>query len=292
MRIITKNDNIIVEDVQDFDLSETLECGQCFRFDKVGENDYILVAMNRLLHVSQDGNNVTFHETDRSEYDRIWKNYFDMERDYGYIKNELKSKNGKISDAISSQGGIRILNQEFDEVLISFIISQNQRIPRIKKIIAAICEKYGDKVGEYGGKDYYSFPDRKTLANITKEQFHECKTGFRDQYLCGAAKAIASGEIDGSELKNMSREEAEKKLTSLKGVGNKVADCTLLFGLGFREAFPVDVWIKKIMEEIYFGKETKKETIRKFAADAFGEYGGYAQQYLFAYAREKASNKQ
>lgn len=288
MVIISEKNNIIVEDVSDFELTQTLECGQCFRYDKVGDNDYVIVAMNKMLHIEQKGNNIIFYNTSSEEYHDIWEKYFDLDRDYGKIKRELIKRDKKISDAIATQGGIHILNQEFDEVLISFIISQNQQIPRIRKIISTICERYGEIVGEYNGKNYYSFPDRSKLSQISEEEFRECKTGFRAAYLYGASKALAEGVIDGNALRFMDRKEAEESLVSLKGVGKKVADCTLLFGLGFRSAFPIDVWIKRTMEEIYFNKETKKEIIQEFANTAFGEYGGYAQQYLFAYAREKS----
>ncbi len=288
MRIISENGNIIVENVQDFNLGQTLECGQCFRYDRIDADDYIIVAMKRMLHIKQQDDSLILYNTSEREYKRIWEKYFDLERDYGEIKRELVSRDDKIADAIEAQGGIRILNQEFDEVLISFIISQNQQIPRIRKIIATICERYGDKIGTYREKDYYSFPDKYRLAELTEEDFRDCKTGFRAAYLYGASKALADGTIDGSILASMNRNEAEETLKSLKGVGKKVADCTLLFGLGFKAAFPIDVWVKRVMEEIYFGRETKKEEIQKFADKAFGEYGGYAQQYLFAYAREKS----
>lgn len=292
MRINYKNGNIIVEDVMDFDLGETLECGQCFRYDKIGNNDYIIVAMKRMLHISQEGRILTFYNTSRQDYEEIWEDYFDLKRDYGKIKSILFEKDSKIKDAIMSQGGIRILNQEFDEVLMSFIISQNQQIPRIRKIISTICERYGDEAGTYNGQVYYTFPDKKRLAAISEEEYRECKTGFRASYLYGAAQALADGTINGEELRKLSRQEAEQKLQQIRGVGKKVADCTLLFGLGFRAAFPIDVWIKRIMEELYFGKEVKKEAIQEYACTAFGEWGGYAQQYLFAYAREnKSKNK-
>lgn len=292
MRINYKNENIIVEDVEDFVLSQTLECGQCFRYDKIGDNDYIIVAMNKMLHIKQEEQTLTLYNTTEDDYKNIWEDYFDLKTDYGAIKKILLEKDDKIKDAIDTQGGIRILNQEFDEVLMSFIISQNQQIPRIRKIISEICERYGDEAGTFNGKTYYTFPDKMKLAEITEEEYRECKTGFRASYLYGAAQMLKDSSINGEELKNLDRDEAEQKLTGIRGVGKKVADCTLLFGLGFKAAFPIDVWIKRIMEELYFGKEVKKEVIQEYAAKCFGEWGGYAQQYLFAYAREnKSKNK-
>ncbi len=289
---ITRDDkNIIIQDIKDFTLSQTLECGQCFRYDKISEEDYIIVAWKRMLHLRQENDTITFYNTSTEEYETIWKNYFDIDRDYGKIKEILKADDENMTKAIATQGGIRILNQEFNETLISFIISQNQQIVRIRQIIAALCEKYGEPLGEYEGKTYYSFPDTDVLANITEEGYRECKAGFRAKYLCEAAKALQSGSVSGELLRQMTREEAQEQLIGLKGVGKKVSDCTLLFGLGFREAFPVDVWVKRIMEELYFGRDVKKELIQEFACEKFGKYGGYAQQYLFAYARENANKK-
>ena len=291
MRIISENNNVIIKNIKDFTLSQTLECGQCFRYDKISDEEYIIVAFNRMLHINQEKDSLIFHNTTEEEYENVWKQYFDIERDYGKIKEILKKNDENMTKAIALQGGIRILNQEFRETLISFIISQNQQIVRIRQIIAVLCEKYGEPVGEYKGKTYYSFPDTDVLADIPEEGYRECKAGFRAKYLFEAAKILKSGELDEKKLRQMTREEAGLKLTALKGVGKKVSDCTLLFGLGFREAFPVDVWVKRIMEELYFNKDVKKEQIQKFAGEKFGKYGGYAQQYLFAYARENADKK-
>lgn len=288
MVIISKDNNIIIESQKDFVLSHILECGQCFRFEKLDEEEYIIVAKGKMLHIKQDNDVVTLFDTTMEEFDNIWKQYFDLDTDYSQIKEVLIARNNTMQEVVGFQSGIRILNQDFNETLISFIISQNQQIPRIKKIIATICERYGDIVGEYNGKKYYSFPDTLTLSRITEEEFRECKAGFRAAYLCGAANALYKGELTEKELKKMTREEARIKLTALKGVGNKVADCTLLFGLGFREAFPVDVWIQRIMQERYFDGEATKEEIQAFAKENFGDYGGYAQQYLFVFARGNA----
>ena len=172
-------------------------------------------------------------------------------------------------------------------MLISFIISQNKQIPHIKQLVKRISENYGEYIGEVNGEKYYSFPDADILGNITEQDFRAMKTGFRAPYLYDAAQKLSKGEITAEKLKGLSEKETRKKLLEIKGVGEKVANCVMLFSLGFRDAFPIDVWMKRIMETLYFnGMDTPKEKIQEFAKELYGEYGGYAQQYLFCYGRE------
>lgn len=292
MKMNISNNNVVVQNIMDFDLGQTLECGQCFRFDKIGENEYIIVAKNKLLRVRQVEDNITFYNTSIWEYENIWKKYFDLENDYKKIKNWLLSKDDSLKEAIESKSGVRILNQDFFEMLITFIISQNKQIPHIKTIIQSISECYGEKIGVFNGKTYYNFPTPKQLKKVSEQDFRELKAGFRAPYLVDACKKVNEGFILEEKLLELSNEEILKTLVTIKGVGEKIANCVLLFGLSRRDAFPIDVWIKRIMEYIYYKKETKKEVIQKFALEQYGEYGGYAQQYLFYYARDnKISNQ-
>ena len=275
-----------LKNVCDFDLAQTLECGQCFHFVKLDENDYVLTAKGRLLHVSQQADTVTFYDTEEDEYVNVWKDYFDMDRDYSEIKNKLLEKDDKLKDAIESMWGVRILNQDFFETLISFIISQNKQIPHIKKIVADISAKFGTYKGTYGGTDMYTFPTLEQLADASEEDFKELKTGFRAPYIMDAIRRNMAGQFDRNELKSMDYDSCIKELMAIKGVGEKVANCVCLFGLGKKEAFPVDVWIKRIMETMYFGGvDTPKDKIAAFAKEQFGELGGFAQQYLFYYGK-------
>ena len=237
-----------------------------------------------------NGKNVTFHDTTIEEYDEIWADYFDLDRDYGEIKRYLLNKDEILVPAIEKKWGVRILNQEFSETLMSFIISQTKQIPQIKQVVNDISRKYGKYVGEYNGEKYYAFPDIKSLKKITEEQFIECKAGFRAKYLVNASLFL-SEDMNKDYFASYTYEEAKKVLTSIKGVGEKVANCVLLFSLGYRNAFPVDVWIKRTMEELYFKKETSKDVIQKFGEEKFGEYGGYAQQYLFYYGKTSLTKK-
>ena len=167
-RIEIENKNTIIKEITDFDLEQTLECGQCFRFYKQDEEDYVVVAFNKLLHIKQSGNQLIFFNTEKPDVENIWIPYFDLERDYNEIKSFLLKKDSKLEEAIKEKWGIRILNQEFYETLISFIISQNKQIPHIKQLVRRISEEYGEYLGEVNGERYYSFPDVKTLGTITE----------------------------------------------------------------------------------------------------------------------------
>lgn len=285
MKIIEEKGNLILEDVADFELADIFDCGQCFRWDRVDDCSYIGVACGRALLVEKDGNNVILHGTTADEFDRIWRNYFDFDRDYTAIKNTLAA-DSIMAEAMVFGKGIRILRQEPFESLISFIISASNNIPRIKGIITRLCENFGEPVF-YMGNIYYTFPTPETLAKLELEQLSVIRAGFRDKYILAAAQAVANGEVDLTKIAQLNSAEAKTELMKLSGVGSKVSDCVLLFGLGKCDSFPIDVWVKRIMEHCYFGgKETKPADIAAYAAEHFGEYGGFAQQYLFFWARE------
>lgn len=287
MKILADNKNTIIENIEDFDLAQTLECGQCFRFYKQAENDYVIVAYKSLLHIKQEEDKLIFYNCNEDMVRKLWIPYFDLERNYSEIKAYLLKQDNKLESAIREKYGVRILNQEFHEMLISFIISQNKQIPHIKQLVMRISENYGEYLGTVNDVDYYSFPDIEALEKITEEDFREMKTGFRAPYLRDAVCRLGDGRISKDSMKGLSEVETRKKLMEIKGVGEKVANCVMLFSLGFRDAFPIDVWIKRIMENLYFdGKDTSKEEIQEFASKLYGEYGGYAQQYLFCFGRD------
>lgn len=288
MKVIEENGNVFLQEVQDFNIGQTLECGQCFHFKKITEGEYGISAYGRLLHVRQDSENpqsVILMDTTMEEYQNVWEDYFDFKRDYGAIKKALLAKDSELKDAIDTMWGVHILNQDFFEILLSFILSQNKQIPHIKKIVEDISREYGCFLGKIGNEEFYSFPDVNTLKEVTEEDFRKLKAGFRAPYLCDAVKKIYDGRIEKEIFEGMNSEEAMKELMKIKGVGEKVASCVMLFSLGKRDAFPVDVWIKRIMEYLYFHEDTDKETIRRKALGMYGEYGGYAQQYLFYYGK-------
>ena len=276
----------VINTPEDFNLKETLECGQCFHFNSIDENEYVLTAYDNMLHIRQDEKQLIFYNTDEEQYQKLWKRYFDLERDYGSIKRELLKKDDKLEEAITVMSGVRILNQEFFETLISFIISQNKQIPHIKKIVADISESYGTYKGEVKGIPMYAFPEVSQLRRAGLEDLKELKTGFRAPYIYDAVSRVYEGSISYDELVKLDSAAGIEKMCEIKGVGNKVASCVSLFALGKRDSFPIDVWIKRIMEYLYFdGEEVSKDNIARLAKERFGELGGYAQQYLFYYGK-------
>lgn len=273
------NNKIVMTEFFDFNIEEILECGQCFRFEKIEQNYYTIVANRRVLNIKQFYDKVEFYPCNKSDFENIWINYFDLKTDYTKIKSILKTDK-VLNDAINFAPGIRILNQEPFECLISFIISQNNRIPMIKKVIKNISENFGDEL-----EGNFLFPTPKQFLNVTEENLRQCKTGFRDKYIMDAVYKINNMEISLENMFNISSEQAKQQLMNIKGVGSKVADCVLLFSLKKLDVFPTDVWIKRIMEYFYFDKcDTNIKTIHTFAKEKWGNLAGYAQQYLFYYA--------
>ena len=283
MNIYEKNSDLILENTEDFDLKQIFDCGQCFRWDKY-DAGYIGIAYGLPLYITQHEKTLTLHDTALAAWDSVWRDYFDADRDYGRIKHAL-SADPVMKNAISFGEGIRILNQDPFECLISFIISASNNIPRIKKIINALCESFGDKK-EYMGQCFYTFPSPERLAALELSDLSVIKAGFRDKYILATAKCVSDGMIDLNCLKKASYEYAKSQLLKLSGVGNKVADCVLLFSLGKYSSFPIDVWIKRIMEYCYTGGEQPRDAIAALADKKFGALGGFAQQYLFYWARE------
>lgn len=293
MKIIEHGRDLQVINLTSFDLEQTLECGQCFHFEKIDDHEYAIVAKNRLLHAFQDETGVIFYETTRQDFEDVWKNYFDLERDYDRIKEELASLDERLSIPVEKMWGVRILNQDFFETLMSFIISQNKQIPHIKQIVFAISKEYGENVGKLNEKEYFSFPECSKLRKMASEDdFRRLKAGFRAPYLMDAINKVSLGIIDEERMRKTDMSRCMAELMMIKGVGEKVANCVSLFALGHREAFPVDVWIKRMMEQMYFdGKDTKKDVIERFATKHFKELGGYAQQYIFYYGRNESLKK-
>lgn len=284
MDIKIHGNDLIVTGLRDFNLNHIFDCGQCFRFNRLDDTTYFGIAKGRALRISQVGDEVTLYSTTEDDFKNIWFDYFDLGRDYGKIKSRL-SLDPVMKEAISYGDGIRILNQDLWEAVISFIISASNNIPRIKGIIERFCAAFGEEI-EYIGNIYYSFPDILKTASLSKEDLSVIRAGYRDKFIMDAADKFKNGALSDEYIKSLSTSDAKKALMSINGVGNKVSDCILLFGLSRVDSFPVDVWIKRIMEYCYFDGEQSIDTISRFAAEHFGDIGGFAQQYLFFYARE------
>lgn len=270
MKITAKNNNIVIEELENFTLEQTLDCGQAFRWQAIDETTWHGVAFGKYLKLGMCENILTLYDVSLEEFNTVWKSYLDLERDYKNIISILSS-DPTLKAATSYAGGIRILNQEPWEALCSFIISQNNNIPRIKGIITRLCENFGEEICD----GHYSFPTAEKIASLSLEDLAVLRSGFRAKYILDAAKKVSSGEINLEKLKTMDIDAARNELMTIYGVGAKVADCALLFGLGHIDAFPKDVWIKRVMERLFDGE---------LPSCAKG-YSGIAQQYLFHFAR-------
>lgn len=276
IQVIYLNDITLLKNTKNFDIKQIFECGQAFRFNIAKDGGYEGVAFGKYLKVEQSGNDVTIHAS-KEDVDNIWHSYFDLDRDYESIISALSSD--EVIRAASLYGsGIRILNQDTFECLISFIISQSNNIPRIKGIIERLCENFGDKINSLDGKTFFSFPTLKRLSDVSIDDLSVIRAGFRAKYIRDAVDKINSGDVDLCSLKNIDVSLGREQLKKIYGVGDKVANCVLLFGAGKADAFPVDTWIKKAISKFYEG--------RNFDPSDFGPYCGLAQQYLFYYARE------
>lgn len=245
-------------------LAETLDCGQCFRWKQESDGSFTGMAGRHSLHISENN----FEEVVK---DKFWGNYFDMGLDYGEIRENFRKLNPELKRAVEFAPDIRILNQEPWEAMCSFIISQCNNIGRIKGIISRLCAAYGEEVDN----GLYAFPHPERLAGLENQDLLKLGCGFRAPYIIDAAQRVVSGEIDFTELKKMPLAAARKKLTVVHGIGPKVADCTLLYGLHRLESFPMDVWMKRAMKGLFPDK----------TPEYFGSYAGIAQQYIYYYSR-------
>ena len=291
MKIYENKNTVILEGVSDFHPKHIFECGQCFRWKAQDDGSYTGVAKGRVINVSREGDKVYFKNTNLEDFNKIWKEYFDLDKDYTQIKNELSKIDKYLEKATEFGWGIRLLKQDPWEMIISFIISSNNRIPMIQKAIGLLSEHYGEFIEEYREVKYYSFPKPESLNGLTVDDLSGCKTGFRAKYIIAAAEIVASKEIDIYALKSMDTEVARKELMRFAGVGPKVSDCIMLFSMGKQDAFPIDVWVKRVMEHFYLDEDTKLKDIQIYADEKFGDLAGFAQQYLFYYARELGIGK-
>lgn len=271
---------ITVAAPQDFSVAQTFDCGQCFRFDPTeggdGASDVSGVAFGKSVRIRQSGNTVTIYGATAEDYFDIWRSYLGFDTDYSLLAADILAHfpTGSVMTAAAEYGkGIRILAQDPFETLISFIISQNNNIPRIKKLVEALCRAAGEKID--GSR--YAFPTPEAIISLGEDGLRELKTGFRAGYIFDAAKKAKSGEIDFEEISSAENTSAASDmLQKIKGVGPKVAACTLLFGFKRLDAFPVDVWIKRSFANHFGGS---------LDINSLGNYAGLAQQYLFYYER-------
>lgn len=269
MKVKYIGNDIVLEDIRCLDLDLTLDCGQAFRWEEQEDGSWSGVAKGVFLNISKTDDTVLLKNTTKENFENIWLDYFDFNKDYVKICDTLK-QDSLLAPTVDEYYGIRILNQDSWEALCSFVISQQNNIKRIKGIISRLCQTYGDEISN----GFYSFPSAERLSSLTVEDFEKLGMGYRAKYLEKLSKSVAGGKIDLEKIKALTLDEARKELLNIYGVGIKVANCALLFGFGFYDAFPVDVWMKRVME--YYPDGLPK---------CFDGIGGIAQQYLFHWAR-------
>ncbi len=278
--------NKLTLDIKNFDVEAIFTCGQCFRFEKEDDGSFTAIANGKVINLSKDGDKITFLNVSKEEFESIWKNYFDIERDYDVIAEKL-SQNPVLKESVEFGRGIRILRQPFFECMLSFIISANNNIPRIQKIINKLSMLFGEKI-LYDGREYFAFPKPEALANIDEESLKDLHAGYRTKYIVKAVRQYLKGEVSEEKIMALPWKEARTELMKISGVGPKVADCILLFSFGRFEVFPTDVWVKRVMGELF---DCDEKNATKKGMELFGEYAGIAQQYLFYKRREMRTDK-
>ena len=280
-----------IENIKSFELADIFDCGQCFRWNKQEDGSYTGIFRKNVMNVQKQGNTVTFKGICDGDIKEIVEDYFDLNRNYEEIKNKLSQIDENVKTSIEYGQGIRILNQDLWEMIISYIISANNNIPRIKGIIERLSKTYGQEI-EWNGEKYYTFPTAEELKDVSVEDYRKLGAGFRDIRLYETVHIILDKEVDLKEMQNNPNTlEVREQLLTLAGVGPKVADCILLFSTLKRfEVFPIDVWVRRVMNELYIKNEDEtkvnKKEIEKLAHEKCGNLAGIAQQYLFYWKRE------
>ena len=291
----------VLKNPNSFNLEHIFECGQCFRWNKIDSNKYIGVIKNAVIQVEKDKLDYIFTgeiskilgSENIDSFENIIKYYFDLDTNYSLYKEKLSKIDKYLEESIKFGDGIRILKQDLWECIISFIISANNNIPRIKKIIERICYNYGEKI-VFNGNEYYTFPSPEALSKASVQDLRNLGLGFRDERVYNTTKKILSKEVDLDTIYNMNNtEKMREELLKLDGVGPKVADCILLFALKRLDVFPVDVWVRRVMNDLYIHNENEekvnKNQIKKLAESKFLGLSGIAQQYLFYWKREQGA---
>lgn len=264
---------MVRKQIENFDLEQICNSGQCFRMKKLEENKYRIIVGARYLDIYQkDGESIFYCCSE--EFTEVWEEYFDLKRDYKFYIEKINSRDMYLLNAAKSGEGIRILKQDLWEMIVSFLISQQNNIVRIRKCIENICREYGEEKITASGEHYYAFPKAEAFACLEEDDLKACNLGYRSKYVVRAAKAVVAGEIDLQAIEKMKYAKAKEELLKIFGVGVKVADCICLFGLHHLEAFPVDTHINQALEKHYK---------RGFPKRRYKGFEGVLQQYIFYY---------
>ena len=285
-----KEQQYIIKNPKCFNLKDIFTCGQCFRWEENEDKSYTGIVKENVINIKEQGNDYVIKSVGNDEIEKLVIDYFDLNRDYKALQEKLSKIDENMEKSIKYGQGIRLLNQDLWETLISFIISANNNIPRIQKIIKRLSKNFGKKI-IFENNEYYTFPTAQKLKDVTIEKYRELGLGFRDKRIYETTQIILENKVNLQELENNPNTlEVRETLLTLPGVGPKVADCILLFSdLKRLEVFPIDVWVNRVMNELYIhGDENKisKKQIEQIAKEKFGNLAGLAQQYLFYWRRE------
>ncbi|MGI5878703.1 MAG: DNA-3-methyladenine glycosylase family protein [Christensenellales bacterium] len=257
--------------IDHFDLMQIARSGQCFRMNPIGVGRFAVIAGEMRVVVSQSGRMFRF-ECGRDEYERVWRRYFDLDADYAAYIDSVAADDAFMREAVAFGSGMRVLRQDPWEAAVSFVLSQNNNIPRIKVLIERLCARYGRRCVSADGTAYHGFPTRDALRAARVDDVRALGAGYRDRYIV----ALARCDIDFAKLAALPREDAYRQLTAVPGIGDKVANCILLYGLHHTDAFPVDTWIRRVIVRHYG---------QGFPFERYRGYAGIMQQYLFYYGR-------
>ncbi len=264
---------MITKEIDNFNIEQICNSGQCFRMEKTGGGTFSVIARDKYLEITQRGRQCIFH-CNEDIFEEFWKDYFDLDTDYGAYIESINPNDDYLIKAAELGYGIRILHQDLWEMIVSFLISQQNNIVRIRRCISNICREYGEKMTDDKGNIYDAFPEPEAFAGLGEDALKECNLGYRSKYVVRTARSILSGEIDLEEVGRLPYREAKEELLKLFGVGEKVADCICLFALHYLEAFPVDTHINQALKAHYR---------RGFPMRRYKGYQGVLQQYIFYY---------
>ena len=269
-------------EIKNFNLHDTVTCGQIFRFREENDNSYTVILSDRVVNLKIEDNKLFIESNNMDNIEEVIRNYFDLNFDYENINNILISIDNSNTNLVNACKGLRMINEPKLEVIISYILSANNGVPQIRNGLDNISRMFGEKV-IFRGEEYYLFPSIDKLKGASVEDFRNCKTGFRDKYIYGIIQDVVSGRFDYNLIDNMNSSDALKYLMSYKGIGEKVASCILLFGYHRFDVFPIDTWVKKYMKDKY--NLEKVSDIRKFMFDKYSNNCGLVIQYIFHYSR-------
>ena len=272
----------MIIEVNNFNLHDTVTCGQIFRFREESDDSYTVILSDRIVNLKMDGNKLVVDSDNMDDIERVIRNYFDLDFDYEKFNNEIINIDNDNKKIVDSCIGLKMINEPKLEVIISYILSANNGVPQIRGALDNISRMFGRKV-MFRNEEFYLFPDLKSLSRASIDDFRICKAGFRDKYLYEFIKRVSSNEVDLDLIDSMSSDEALSYLMSNKGIGEKVASCILLFGYHRFDVFPIDTWVKKYMKEKY--NLDKVSDIRKFMFDKYSNNCGLVIQYVFHYSR-------